>query len=315
MMNTALHRRTFLAASTACLAGAPLLAAAAQKLPIVDTHLHLWDLRKFRLSWINDELKGTIGKNFLLDDYAQHTRGQNVVQAVYMEVDVDVDQQDAEIAFISELCRRGDSVLKAAVFSGRPASPQFGEYLARHRDNPYIRGLRQVLHGPSTPRGYCLEPAFVAGIRQLGKLGWSFDLCMRSTELLDAAKLIEQCPDTRFVLDHCGNARVQADDLSQWQQDIETLSRHKNVIGKVSGIIASAKRDQWTVEQLAKIVNHTLGVFGPDRVVFGGDWPVCLLGAELAQWIEALRTIIRARPVAEQQKLLHDNAVAFYRLM
>ncbi len=314
MMNTSMNRRTFMATSAASVVGTQLFAVEADKLPIVDTHLHLWDLSKFRLSWINDDLKPTIGKNFLLDDYAQHTRGQNVAKAVYMEVDVDVDQQDAEIAFISDLCRRGDTVLKAAVFSGRPASPQFGEYLARHRNNSYIRGLRQVLHGPSTPRGYCLEPAFVAGIRQLGKIGWSFDLCMRSTELFDAAKLIEQCPDTRFVLDHCGNASMQVDDLTQWQRDIETLARHKNVIGKVSGIIASAKRDQWTVDRLAKIVNHTLGVFGPDRVVFGGDWPVCLLGAELAQWIEALRTIIRERPVVEQRKLLHDNAVAFYRL-
>jgi predicted TIM-barrel fold metal-dependent hydrolase len=283
------------------------------QLPIVDTHHHLWDLGKFRLPWQKD--KPTLARNFVMSDYLAAVRGKNVVKTVYMEVDVEVSQQSAEIEYVSAICREGKSPMVAAVVSGRPASDEFSQYVAKHRENPYLRGIRQVLHNPEMPAGFCLDPKFVAGVRLLGSVGWSFDLCMRSTELNDAAKLIDACPDTRFVLDHCGNASLQAKDLSAWRRDIAALAERKNVIGKVSGIIASAPRPgEWTIEGLATIVNHTLAAFGPDRVVFGGDWPVCTLGAELGQWIDALKTIVRDRPATEQRKLFHDNAVKFYRL-
>ena len=137
---------------------------------------------------------------------------------------------------------------------------------------------------------------------------------MRPTELLDAAKLIDACPDTRFILDHCGNANVQAKDRTQWQRDIGAVAKRKNVVCKVSGIVVTAKPGAWTADDLAPIDNHALEVFGPDRVMFGGDWPVCTKAATYRQWVEALKAIVRERPAAEQRKLFHDNAVAFYGL-
>jgi predicted TIM-barrel fold metal-dependent hydrolase len=94
------------------------------------------------------------------------------------------------------------------------------------------------------------------------------------------------------------------------------IAKRKNIVCKVSGFIASAPaRGKWTLDDLAPVVNHTLDAFGPDRVVFGGDWPVCLLGVEkYADWATALQTIVKDRPEAQQQKLFHDNAVKFYGL-
>ena len=137
---------------------------------------------------------------------------------------------------------------------------------------------------------------------------------MRPGELPDAAKLIDQCPDTRFILDHCGNANVQAKDRTQWQKDIGEVAKRKNVVCKVSGIVASAKPGAWGADDLAPIVKHTLEVFGPDRVMFGGDWPVCTLAATYAQWVAALKEIVKGRNADEQKKLFHDNAVKFYGL-
>ncbi|HUY87653.1 MAG TPA: amidohydrolase family protein [Pirellulales bacterium] len=294
------------------LAETPEKAAGQDQLPIVDTHQHLWDSKKFELPWIKPG--DPLDRSYLMADYREATAGLNVVKTVYMEVDVAPKQQDAEIEYVSELCARDDNPMAAAVISGRPASDRFADYLARHKDNRYIRGMRQVLHGPSNPRGYCLEKPFVAGIQRLGEQGWSFDLCMRSDELADAARLVDACPGTRFVLDHCGNASVVAADLSGWRREIAALAERKNVIGKISGVIASGAGGKWSVENLAPIVNHTLDVFGPDRVVFGGDWPVCTLAATFRQWVEALRTIVSSRSLAERRKLFHDNAVKFYRL-
>jgi L-fuconolactonase len=214
------------------------------------------------------------------------------------------------------LCKEFEKTKMAgAVISGRPASDGFKKYVSRFKGSKYVKGLRQVLHNEGTNAGYCLEPAFVKGIRLLGEYGLSFDLCMRPGELPDGAKLIDQCPDTRFILDHCGNANVQARDRTQWQKDIGEVAKRKNVVCKVSGIVASAKPGAWSADDLAPIVKHTLEVFGPDRVMFGGDWPVCTLAASYAEWVAALKEIVKGQSADEQKKLFHDNAVKFYGLV
>ncbi len=286
----------------------------ASDLPIVDTHQHLWDLDRFHLAW----LKGakSIDRSFVLKDYREATAGLNVQKTVYMEVDVDPDQQLHEAEYVIDLCGRKDSRMAAAVISGRPAAPEFKGYITRFKGSPSIKGVRQVLHSESTPPGYCLTPEFLRGIRLLGELGMSFDICVRPAELTDAARLVDACPETRFILDHCGNAGAQASvaERSQWERDIAALAERKQIVCKVSGVIASTQKDRPKTEQLAPIVRHVLAVFGPDRVMFGGDWPVCLLGASYREWVETLREIVRDRPLEERRKLFHDNAVRFYGL-
>jgi L-fuconolactonase len=280
-------------------------------IPIVDTHQHLWDLDRFRLLWLQGA--GKLNRSFVMSDYFEATEGLNVVKTVYMEVDVEPAQHVQEAEYVIDLCRRDDNPMAGAVIGGRPASPEFGEYVRRFSASPYVKGVRQVLHG-GTPPGYCLTPEFVRGIRQLGEAGLRFDICLRSAELADGAKLADACPDTRFILDHCGNANVQAEDRSQWERDLAEVAQRKNVVCKVSGIVASAKPDAWKPADLEPIVKHVLNEFGPDRVVFGGDWPVCTLASSYRDWVGALRWIVRDMPVRDQRKLFHDNSVRFYEL-
>jgi predicted TIM-barrel fold metal-dependent hydrolase len=330
-MNTIISRRAFVGDSfrgfvSAGLVGLGVQESASQlrageeaskkredgSLPIVDTHQHLWDLTKFKLPWV--ERVSPLAKSYVMKDYLAATAGLHVVKAVYMEVDVKPAQQLAEAEYITAICKSGKAPTVAGVISGRPASADFKKYVTRFKDSPYIKGLRQVLHNKGTPAGYCLQPAFVKGVQLLGDLGLSFDLCMRSTELLDAKKLVESCPGTRFILDHCGNANVQAKDRTQWRKDMARIAKCKNLVGKVSGIVASAKKGKWTADDLSPIINHTLEVFGPDRVMFGGDWPVCTLAATYKQWVTALKAIVKERKERDRKKLFHDNAVKFYGL-
>jgi predicted TIM-barrel fold metal-dependent hydrolase len=316
-MTTAVSRRQFLAQSALVASAGVALAGArerrpAQDYPIVDTHQHLWDLRRFRLPWIRRD--SPLNRSFVIQDYRDAIAGLNVVKAVYMEVDVAPEQQVAEAESILEVCRQGNTPTVAAVISGRPAADDFRRYITRFRGNRYLKGVRQVLHGEGTPARFCLGENFIRGLRVLDELGLSFDLCMRSAELGDAARLIETLPNLRFILDHCGNANVQARDRTHWQRDMTRIARSRNVVCKVSGIVASARPGRWTADDLAPIVNHTLDAFGPDRVMFGGDWPVCTLAATYRQWVEALKSIVRQRPAADQRKLFHDNAVRFYGL-
>lgn len=304
----ALDRRQFVASSLA-LAASASVAGEKPTIPIIDTHQHLWDLKKFRLPWVSKGHK--LDRDYLMSDYLAATKGLGVVQAVYMEVDVAPEQQLAEAEELIAICKKGDSPTRAAVVSGRPAADNFADYVKRFKGSPFIKGIRQVLHGEGTKPGYCLDKKFVAGIRLLGELGLRYDLCMRHAELPDAVKLVAECKGTRFVLDHCGNPDLK--NHAQWKKDLATVAKHDHVVCKVSGIIASAKPG-WKAEDLAPVVNHTLDTFGPDRVMFGGDWPVCLLGATYAEWVGALKEIVAGRKAEEQRKLFHDNAVAFYGL-
>lgn len=335
-MTALVPRREFLRRATIAAAGGALTAPLASRpastllaadrgktavenqasLPIVDTHQHLWDLSKLRLPWTKGN--DVLGKSFVMSDYLAATKGLNVVKAVYMEVDVDPADQVKEAEYVLELCRRSDNPTVAAVISGRPASDDFSAYISRFKGNPYIKGLRQVLHGESTPRGYCLGKQFVKSVQLLGELGMSFDLCMRSGDLLDGDKLVAQCPGTRFIVDHCGNMNVQETDPAQrasWMDGMKALAQRSNVVCKISGIVASAKKD-WKPADLAPIVRFSIDTFGRDRTMFAGDWPVCTLTATFAQWVSALKEIVRdmGMSLADQKKLCHDNAVKFYGL-
>jgi L-fuconolactonase len=138
--------------------------------------------------------------------------------------------------------------------------------------------------------------------------------------------LADKCPETRLILDHCGNADPKAwltaarrgdqkadHEVGAWKKEIEEIAKRKNTLCKISGIIARVTKE-WSAEDLAPIVNHCLDSFGPDRVIFGSDWPVCLLGAPLKAWTDALRQIVASRPTGEQEKLFSGNAKKHYRL-
>jgi predicted TIM-barrel fold metal-dependent hydrolase len=312
-------------AATLTTSGNRALAADGDGLPIIDTHQHLWDLVQFQPPWLSGA-DAKIAAKHDMSNYLAETAGLNVVKAVYMEVDVAPEDQDKEADYILSIIAAKKSPTVAAVISGRPASDKFARYMKRHRDNPLIKGVRQVLHAGSAERGLCLQPQFVKSVQLLGEMEKTFDLCMRPTELADGAALAQKCPDTRFIVDHCGNADPGAwqvkekqaaapgHTVEQWKTDMGKLAKLPNVICKISGIVARAPKG-WTPDHLAPAINFCLDEFGPDRVVFGGDWPVCKLGASYAEWVDALKQIISPRPVADQKKLLHDNAVKHYRLV
>ena len=127
-----------------------------------------------------------------------------------------------------------------ATIGGRPGEPGFAAYVDRFAGSPYIKGVRQVLHG-GVPSSYWLSDVFVQGIRLLGEKDLHFDLCLRPIDIAEGAKLVDLCPETRFVLDHCGNGNVQSADRTQWERDVAAMAQRENVICKISGIVAGAK--------------------------------------------------------------------------
>lgn len=290
----------------------------------IDTHQHLWDLDRFRLPWTDgSEL---LGKSFLIEDYKRAIEGTAIRYAVYMEVGMEKSQQVAEAQWVVELCEDSTSGTVAGVIAGQPFEPEFRGYVERFSQHECIKGVRHLLHTADAPAGTCRTPEYREGVQLLGEHGLRFDLCVRPQELSDAFALAESCPETRFVLDHCGNAdvaafvpsskrwREAAHDADDWRRNIERLASLSHVVCKISGIIARVNPDDWDAQQLAPIVNHCLDCFGKERVIFASDWPVCLNGASLSRWVEALEQITEDRGKEFQRSLFRDNAIRFYEL-
>jgi predicted TIM-barrel fold metal-dependent hydrolase len=299
---------------------APRRSVGAESLsPIVDTHQHLWDLSKFKLRWLSPPLD----RSFTTKDYLEATQGLDVVQAVYMEVAVPPEQRLQEAQYVIDLCKQPGSVTYAAVIAGSLAEDGFEQYITQFKGSPYIKGVR----GSFSSDKQMNDKQVIRNLHLLGDLGMRFDLNVSPASLAEAARLVDQCPDTRFVLDHCGNAdpvaffpagrtwpRPAQHSSEQWRRDMGNLAAKANIICKISGIVSRVPETPLTADDLAPIINHCLDVFGPDRVVFAGDWPVCLRSMPLRSWVNLLKAVVANRPEKDQRKLLHDNAVRFYNL-
>ena len=318
-----MNRRQFLFGSAALAVGCRVDAQSTHPegvQPIVDTHQHLWDLNIFRLPWL--KAGGELTRSFTQADYEEATRGLGIAKAVYMEVAVAPEQKLAEAEYIVKVCADRSNPTCAAVIGGLILEDGFRDYIMRFKGSPYIKGVRHALNNARQFE----DVRLIQHLRLLGNLNMSFDLVIPPRLIGQAAKLLERCGDTRFILDHCGNAdplsftadldwgRKPQHDAEAWKRDIEVLARRPNVICKISGIIARVPEGRATAEVLSPIVNHCLEAFGPDRVIFASDWPVCTRGAPLRVWVNLLREIVRHRPSGQKRKLFWSNANNFYGL-
>lgn len=290
---------------------------------ITDVHVHVWDLSRFSLPWLDDvpALKKSISEDDYMRDMGQGP-GWRIEKAVYVEVDVAPEQREQEAEYIARVCREQESAFEAAVISADLALPEAARRLGAYRDHPCIRGVRHVLHVDSSPKGACLDTTFVRNVRILGEQGMLFEGCLRTSELSDLVQLAKQCPDTPVVLDHMGNVDPvsiaaknptpeQAAYADQWKRDIEALGALPNVSCKISGLNVFG---DWSCETLAPALEHCFDVFGEDRIMFASNYPVCQLSLGARPWVEALLSITAARSESFQAKLFSGNAARIYQL-
>ena len=281
--------------------------------PIVDTHVHLWDPNHFRMPWLDGI--DPIDKPFGLSDYRRHTVGLNVEAFVYVEVAVAPHYGLLEAQWVAERAKE-DARLKAIVAA---APVEFGERSRAYLDalvaiDPRIKGVRRGPSGDKADPAYGLSADFIRGVQLLGEYGLTFDLVLGADRLPMAAELVSQCPGTQFILDHIGGPDIKGKQREPWWQGITDLATLPNIICKVSGVATAADRETWTVADIAPYVEHVLASFGEDRVAYGSDWPVALLGTPYPRWVEALDEITKAFSPEAKRKLWAGNAQRFYRI-
>jgi len=198
------------------------------------------------------------------------------------------------------------------VASGRPEHEDFPAHLAALAKLSHVRCVRRVLH--TQPDALSQSPRFAENLRRLPDFGFTFDLCMLARQLPLAHALVAQCPRVTFILDHCGVPDVKGRAFETWREHIRQLATLPNLSCKISGLVAYADPATWTVDDLRPWVEHVIASFGWDRIVWGGDWPVCTLSAPLARWVEATRTLTSGATDDQRAKLFHRNAEKIYRV-
>ncbi len=277
---------------------------------IVDTHQHLWDLDLFRYAWLQ-QLPG-LNRSFRMNDYLAATNGLAIEKSVHLEADVDEPFMLDETMHLLRLADCADNPLEGVVACGRPESKEFKTYVEKIAGHPKLRGVRRVLH--TRPDDLGQSGTFIENVCSLSGYGLSFDICVLAHQLPIAIRLVSQCPDVTFILDHCGVPQVRDKILDPWRSLIREIAKFPNVFCKISGLIAYADPNNWTAEDLRPYVDHAIECFGWDRVMFGSDWPVCTVSASYRQWVDVLLSLTRSAGAANQKKLFHDNAILVYRL-
>lgn len=277
---------------------------------IIDTHLHIVDQSALRYPWLSGA--PALNRDFSYEEYAREARRCGISATLHMEVDVDPADIEAETAYVARKAAEPGSLLRGAIAACRPEDADFPAYLERARANPIVKGFRRVLH--VVPDDVSQGSRFRENVRRLAGTGLTFDLCVFPRQHGHAMELIDLAPDVQFVLDHCGVPDIKAGAEHPWRETMAEIAKRPNVIGKISGVVAYADPNSWTVDTLRPWVEHTISVFGWDRVVWGSDWPVSTLGGGLSTWVAATQALLAGASKAEKAKLFSENARRIWRL-
>ncbi|MCB0110786.1 MAG: amidohydrolase family protein [Caldilineaceae bacterium] len=279
--------------------------------PVVDTHLHVWDPGYLRYPWL-DEIP-LLNKPHLLADYNRATGPVQVAKMVFLQCEVDFAQFQEEADWVSGLAQTDPRIQGMVPWAPLEQGDGARAAVERLAANPLVKGIRRIIQFEDDIE-FCLRPDFVRGVQMLADYNLRFDICINHTQLANTIKLVAQCPNVPFILDHIGKPDIKNQLFEPWRQEIEQLAGFPNVWCKISGLVTEADHANWTREDLKPYIDHVIESFGFDRVMYGGDWPVATQATDYPRWVETLEWAVQGCSSEELHKLFHDNAISFYRL-
>jgi L-fuconolactonase len=232
---------------------------------------------------------------------------------VFVEVDVDMPQYVDEAECVDGLAALDRRVMGAVVCLPLERGGKIEPEMARIAKLKTVRGVRRLIQNQPDPE-FVLRPGFLEAIRLLPKYSLSFDICVLHPQLPNTLAMMRHCPEVSFVLDHIGKPGIKAGLLDPWRAHIREMAALPNVVCKLSGVTTEADHKTWTRDQLRSYVDHVIECFGPDRILYGGDWPVSELAGTYLQWLTTLDWATAGFSPADKRKLFRDNAIKAYRL-
>jgi L-fuconolactonase len=279
--------------------------------PIIDTHLHLWDITKFRYPWL-DDIKA-LNKTFSLDDYNRACGDIKVEKIVFMQCECLPSQSIKEVQWVTQLSLQDSRirgiVSRAPLENGEDVRTEI-ELL---KQNTLVKGVRRIIQFEPDLE-FCLKPDFIRGVNLLADYDLTFDICISYIHNKNIIKFINKCPDVHMILDHIGKPDIKGNILDPWRDEISEISKFPNVYCKLSSLATEADHLKWTINDIRPYVDHLIKCFGFDRLVFASDWPVSSLAASLPVCINTLNEILIGCSQEEIEKVYAINALNFYHL-
>lgn len=274
---------------------------------MIDAHQHFWNFDPVRDAWITEDMS-VIRKDFLPADLAP------VLQANGIEgcVAVQADQSEAETDFLLQLAA-DNAFIKGVVGWVDLKADDVQERLAHYAQFPLLKGIRHIVQG-EPDRNFLLREDFGRGVKALAAFGLTYDILIYPHQLPAAVEFVKKFSDQPLVIDHLAKPDFETGELKGWEQHIRAIAQHRNVYCKLSGMVTEADLQNWKKEDFTPFIDVALDAFGADRLMFGSDWPVCLLAAEYAQVKDIVTDHISRLSAGEQAQIMGGNAIEFYKL-
>ena len=273
----------------------------------IDSHQHFWKYDPVNYGWIDDDM-AIIRRDFLPADLEPVLQANGIDGCITVQADQTETENDFQLANAAE-----NDFIKGVVGWVDLQADNVEERLQHYRAFKKFKGLRHVLQGESQ-RDFMLRPAFLKGIGLLKRYGFTYDILIFPDQLAYSADFVSRFPDQPFVIDHIAKPPIKAKEIDQWANDIEAFAQFENVSCKVSGMVTEADYEAWKPADFHPYLDVVVGTFGPNRLMFGSDWPVCRCAAEYEQMFGIVKDYFAPFSATEQQSIFGGNAVKFYNL-
>lgn len=272
----------------------------------IDAHHHCWRYNAEQHAWIDDSMQA-IRKDFCPEDL-QPCIDENEITGTVL---VQVDQTHEENHFMLSLAQTS-TFIKGLVGWIDLLAPDLHDQLAMWTEEPHMKGFRHIAQAEA--HDFLARPDIIKGIGALHKYGFTYDILIKPPQMEAALQLVAALPDQPFVIDHLAKPYIAAGALAPWKQHIRQLAQHKNVYCKISGMVTEADWKHWTYAQMEPYMEVVWEAFGAHRVMFGSDWPVCLVAASYNGVVSAAARFVSTCSATEQAAFWGGNARRFYRL-
>lgn len=272
----------------------------------IDAHHHFWRYSPAEYGWIDDAM-AAIRRDFLPEDLAGEIRTAGIGAVISVQACHTLDETE----WLLSMAEAHPWI--AGVVGWAPlADPAIAGILALLAANPRLKSIRHVLQ--AEPDAYMDRADFNSGLAQLRHFNLAYDILIFHAQLPAAIRLVDRHPSQVFVVDHMAKPPIRAGETQPWARNLAELARRPNVFCKLSGVVTEAGYRTWTYDSILPYLETALSAFGPDRLMFGTDWPVCRVATTYADWVHTVERFVAPLSDAERQAIFHDTATRAYRL-
>jgi L-fuconolactonase len=277
---------------------------------VIDTHAHFWDVKALRYPWIE---QGSIyDRTYSLPDYQRAAADIPVSRMIFVECDAHPACCLREAQWVQRLATSDPRIQGIVARVPLTGNPRVRADLDAVSALPLLKGIRDNIQ--NNPPGFATQSAFVRGVKEIARRGLHFELCLKHGQLGETLELVSQCPEARFVLDHCAKPDILRGDREPWAAQIRAMAALPNVVCKISGLVTEADWEKWRPDEVLWYARHAADAFGPTRIMFGSDWPVNEAAGGYAKWYRLAEALAAPWSAADQESFFYRNAERVYRL-